>query len=219
MTRILNTLLILVIVIGMVTWVRQRQSIGHQEREYQRLAANYGVLDVQDSKKFLVTRIDTDDPMHFLWRVYYPAKISILERESFADSGKSGGSFTNIAAREQLFRIRIEFTDTAIRAHILDGSGGSLLSYNRAQSTDFLKAHWQDLEFDVLAADGTRKFDTDEVLPFLRVRLPDDLIEELDRSVSTKIAESLKREPIFESLRGTPEAFEQWDRLARENAL
>ena len=61
--------------------LRQRNVLADLQAEYQPLAAQFGAIPVVDPKKYLVTRVETDDPMHFLWRVYYPADVKVIGRD------------------------------------------------------------------------------------------------------------------------------------------
>ena len=219
MARIFNILLVIAILCGVVLLVKRTSKLKVLRAEHSRLSADYGVLDVKDPSKFLITRIETNDPMHFLWRCYYPAGLRVNERVGF---GKfSGGGMTNFSGSgEYLHRVHFQFRDGRIYADIGDrGGGGSQGTAQHAGLIAFLKEHWSDLEIKVLAADGTVAIPPDQALEFLKIEIPEKLMPEFEQRAGKPIADRYRNHPFYRALYGTPKAMADYDRLQMEEAL
>ena len=213
MTRFFNLLLIAATAVALVLLVDKRKELAEVRSEYKRLAADYGVLDVQDPSKYVVTRIDTGDPHHFLWRVYYPGNLRVEEYSGIGPGGSMGGSSMHSDSGEHLHRCRFEFEPRQISIHMLDRSGGGRMSLGDQRLTDFLSEHWDQLHFDALAESGPVSLATDKVLPLLIIRIPERLRDELVEQVGERKADRYLHEPLFESVYGTKTAMQAY-RLA-----
>ena len=66
MAKFVNQIFVLLLVGGLARMFMQSQSHTRLENEHRRLAVMHGELDIKDSNKYLVTRVDTGDPMQFL---------------------------------------------------------------------------------------------------------------------------------------------------------
>lgn len=202
MTRIINTLLIVVALAGLAKLSHQRQEFHYLKKRHDRLADKYGVLDVQDSSKYIVRRLETADPKHFLWRCYFPAGLNVTEVVSMRGGMQSSGSTFRRDASEFLQRCRFKFGDSGISVHYMERGGGGRFDFN-APIALFLKEHWDELEFEVLAEDGdTIEIPTDQALSFLTIRIPRPLIAELPKNLREEYASGI----VFQMLYGTDEA-------------
>ena len=152
MARVFNVLFVVAILCGVVLLVNRTSKLNVLRAEHARLSAEFGVLDVRDPSKFLVTRIETDDPMHFLWRCYYPAGLRVNERYGFGSTGK-GGVSSRSDAGEYVHRIRFEMRPDQVRAHLADRGGSGTHGVMSAELVEFLKEHWSELDVQVLAAE------------------------------------------------------------------
>ena len=216
MSRILNILLVIAILCGAVLLVKRTSELNVLRAEHSRLSAEYGVLDVKDPSKFLITRIETNDPMHFLWRCYYPAGLRVEERCGLAKH--NGGGMTNFTSSgEYLHRVRFGVRKNRIYADLSDrGGGGSQGTVSNAELAEFFKKHWSEFEIHVLAAEGTLEIDTDQALEFLTVRIPKKLLPELEARAGKTIADRYRNDPFYQALYGTPEAMADYNRRKRE---
>ena len=211
MTRILNILLLIAIIGGIVLSVKRTSKLGALQAEHDRLAAQYGALDVKDPTKFLITRIETDDPQHFMWRCYYPAELKVNERTGFR-SANLGGSTTYSNSGEYLHRVRFDLRSDHVRVHHAGRGGGGQLYALNAREVNFLKDHWNDLEFQVLASEGTVEVDPSEPLEFLTIRIPKDLMPEFQKRVGRRTSNKRKNKPYFTMVYGTNEAMFAYDK-------
>jgi hypothetical protein len=211
-TRFINLLLLLAIVAGAVNLVRLQRQHAALDVEHRRLAERYGTLDVKDSAKYLVTRIETGDPTHFLWRCYIPAGLPIEERCSLGGGGKSTGGTHFADAGEYLYRCRIDLSKESLRVHIMDRGGGGLFGSGSPSLVAFLKDHGDELDIEVLAAEGTVEIATDEVLQFLTIRIPERLQPELVQRTGNRTS------IVVQMMHGTKEAFQAFDAAQAEDS-
>ena len=188
--------------------LRQRNVLADLQAEYQPLAAQFGAIPVVDPEKYLVTRVETDDPMHFLWRVYYPAGVKVIERDGSGGSSSSGSTSYSQAV-ERFYRCRLELDEAYLYVHTLDRGGGSKMSVGSSEMATFVQERWDEL--DIEALEGTVELATDRVLPFLRVRVPENLWNEFEQTVGAGQVKRYRDHCLFQSLRGTKEAFENYD--------
>ena len=217
MARVFNVLFVVAILCGVVLLVNRTSKLNLLRAEHARLSAEFGVLDVKDPSKYLVTRIETDDPMHFLWRCYYPAGLKVNERCGFG-MPNSGGMTNYSNSGEYLHRVRFEMHEKRVRAHLADRGGGGSRSVPNAKLVQFLKEHWSELDVQVLAADGTVEIDTDRALEFLTIRIPKDLLPELEQRAGKRIADRYRDARFYQAIYGTPEAMVDYDQQQMEGS-
>ena len=185
------------------------------QAEYDRLSAEFGVLDVNDPSKFLITRIETNDPMHFLWRCYYPANLRVDERRGFGEPN-GGGMTINANFSECLHRVRFDLRGNQITVHVAERLGGGRQSRKSGELVRFLKEHWSELEVQVLASDGTVEISTDRAMEFLTIQIPKDLLPELEKRVGKRIADKYRDAPFYQAIYGTPQAMANYDQQQAE---
>ncbi|MFK8112828.1 MAG: hypothetical protein AB8B91_11530 [Rubripirellula sp.] len=123
MTRMVNAGLLLAFVVGLYGLVRERETLARVRSERDDLAIKYGMLEIKDAKKYMITRVETGDPAHLLWRCHYPEQLNVKERQGFGIGGSTSGSRSRSAAGEFLQRCRFEFSETQITAHVMDRGG------------------------------------------------------------------------------------------------
>jgi len=212
MTRILNAILLAIIVAGIYFLIRDHETLATVCARRDHLAARYGLLEIEDPEKYLVTRIDTGDPAHFLWRCYYPKQINVTERLEIGHNGSSqviGRSST--VAGEFLHRCRFNFDQSRITVHVMGRRGGGRQQVANGEFAQFLKDHWEELEFDLLGQNGTVEVSTDEVLNFITIRIPQSLLADLKQSGLHRahVKNLLSRSGVlFEMRYGTQKAFD-----------
>lgn len=217
MSRVFNYLLLIAILCGVVLLGVRSRVLANLKKEHSRLSGEFGVLDVKDSSKFLITRIETDDPMHFLWRCYYPAGLTVEERSGFGKSDRSGMGSSSVSG-EFLHRVRFEMLGDQVRVHVADRGGGGRNSERDANLVGFLNDHWTELEVQVLAADGAVEIEAGRALEFLTIRIPKDLVPELEQRAGKRIADRYRDVPFYQTVYGTPEAMIAYDEAQAEAA-
>ena len=82
--KLLDWFLIIVVLIGgVLTWQTGRERSRLTAR-HGRLAKLAGDLRIADPSKVYVLALDTGEPLHFAWRMYFPPnyKLSLLSRHS-----------------------------------------------------------------------------------------------------------------------------------------
>ena len=205
MTRAFNFLLCVAILVGLVLFFNAQSRFNSVQSDYDRLTARYGVLDIKDSSKFYVKRIEAQNEMEFQWRVYRPDGISFGYRVDwgYSSSGISmpAKSFT-LRQRESVHICKIVATESGLHAlHTTLDLAGSR-GHNKAVA-DFVKEHWLELDIETIA-DG--EHDADELLRFLRIWIPPPLVEQLINQTGRSQYKRLLNEPVLEYSCGSREA-------------
>ena len=111
MTKFLNAILILIILIFGAKLVMRGQEYRTLARERSELLEKLDGFRVRDSSKYLVQAVDTGDPMLFMWRVHKPGGLRTGYLKRIADRGANvfafGGSWENklerVSARFEFF--------------------------------------------------------------------------------------------------------------------
>ncbi len=216
MSRFINGIFVLAAIIGFGMLMRQRSVLAELRQEHDRLSDRFGVLDVKDPNKFYVLRLDTGDSKEFLWRVYRPTVNSMQYRETGIGGSSSGSNSSGLGmkAEDSIYRYRFIFQDDHVDIHRLTGTGNSRSGISPPVLTEFLKKHWDELDIQVLE-DG--EYDVDEPLRFLKLCVPEFLLDELKEDLQEKkwYYDRIAKEPVYEIVVGTDAAFEKLD--AEEN--
>ena len=201
MTRAINFLMCVAILTGLALFFTTQSKLTSLRSEYDRLTAQYGVLDVKDASKFYVKRIETENEMEFRWRVYRPGGIKLSYRSG---NGESGSGFLTEQG-EVLYNIRIVAAESGLEFHqMATGAGRSTGHHKRI--ADFVKEHWSELNIETIA-DG--EHDSNEVLQFLRILIPPPLVQQLAKQKGgSRYKRSINKSvPLFEYSCGTSEAY------------
>lgn len=156
--------------------------------EYDRLVRLTGDLSLTDPDKVHILALETQEPLHFAWRIYLPPRT----RLKFRHPGGSGSS-TAFDAEHLIARVRF-------REH----PPGRLLMYTRFSGVSgqsgfgddslarFLQGRWDQVEVEQLGTGQPAVLKTGEELQLLRLTLPEPLhaeaTEKVDsRSLQTKL--------------------------------
>ena len=213
MIRVLNSFLCVSIAIGIILLVSQRIELASLKAELAPLVAKHGALIVEDPDKYLITKIETGDSKHFLWRVYHPAGLNLLYRSGTTNGSNSTGTSQNSSSYESLYRIRFEFIEDRLYVDSLSNTGGSKISIGGKKLVKFLEHYWEELDIEALANDATTELATDELLSLLTIRVPDDLWGKFEKAMGNRAKHY--REGLFYSQRGTQEAFTQYEQQSQ----
>lgn len=198
--RALDILLLLIIAIGGVYAWKSGQERSRLRARYNRLASITGDPKITDPARVHIQALETDDPMHFAWRMYYPANYTqlIASRDGVGSSWSSD-------ANEFIGRLRFRMSDQGYLdcyEHFSGGSSrGSVVSGPTAK---FLVEHWNELQIEQLGADGLAVIDPKETVTLLQITIPEELQAKATRTLGTPIESHLV--PDFFRLKLGPDA-------------
>ena len=175
--RLLYLAVLAAIVAGGVLAWRSGAERARLEERYRHWARTAGDLAAVDPTKVYVLGLETDEPLHFAWRLHAPANY----RASFAyvGGGGSGSSgFTTSTPSDFIARVRIR-RDEAGRLQVFERLGGASGVFAVEDDLGrFLAGREGELIVEPLAADGPVAFDASTSVTLLRVAMPPAMIEE-----------------------------------------
>ena len=203
MNRAINFLLCVAILIGLVMFFRAQSNLNWLQSEHDRLATKFGDLEVKDPDKFYIKRLETDNEMDFLWRVWRPSNVSLEYRSNWGVGNRSSGSNQFADGRESLFRCKIVPTEKGFQVHRVGENQAGSSGMGDKVLKDFLLDHWSELEIETVA-DG--EHDRDQMLRFLTIRIPPELLEKLIKQKGGQRYKDFDN-PVFEHFSGTGAAY------------
>jgi len=207
MAKFVNFVLLLLFVGLVARMIVNSRELASVEKEHRRLVAMHGELEIKDTSKYLVTSVDTGDPMDFQWRTYYPAGLELEEYHEFAGTTRGPNVFQTYGI-ESIVRCRFDFRDDGVlRAHYLRRRGSGLELLSNRKFKEFLWDHWSELEITRLGEAGPVEIAIDRPLELLTIRVPQKLVGELYQLMGKYEAITYSTEPVFQIIHGTPEAF------------
>ena len=212
MIRILTNLILFVIaVVGAVSAFRA--SLEHREldAEHRRLALAVGRLPIEDPSKWHVTATKTEDPLDFRWRIYAPANVKWRSRYATGrgGSGSSMGSGTS-KPRYEVARVRFKRApDGAWQMWLKSGHGSSFSTLGNPAWVRLLDDPSK-LIIHQLGKDEIIVSDVDEVLPMLKIEVPDEVLKSFE--VEKEWDKPTKQILVFEV--GSQDAFAKREQTA-----
>lgn len=175
--RLLNLAVLAAILAGGVLAWRSGAERARLEERYRRMARTAGDLSVADPTKVYLLGLETDEPLHFAWRMHTPANYRA--NISYAGGGGSGSlGFFSTPSSDFIVRVRIR-RDEAGRLQVFEKFGGGSGMFNiEDDMSKFLAGREGELIVEPIAADGPVDFDPSASTTFLRVSMPRSMIEE-----------------------------------------
>jgi hypothetical protein len=176
-------LLPVVFIGGLLTWQAARERSRLSER-YARLARITGDHPIADPSKVHLQALDTDEPMHFAWRVYLPPNYTtVVTGRCFSEEVSSrswvgpspGTGPSDFIGR---VRFRVEPQEGAMQVSTRFGRGESVRGIAHKALAERLRAGWDRVRVEQLGAPGLAVLEPNQPAVLLRLTLPDDLQEE-----------------------------------------
>lgn len=208
--RLINLTLLLLAAVGFLFTFRARSELRTVRGEHDRLAAQFGTLDVEDPEKYYVVRIDTGDPMHFAWRIYRPDKLR-METRATSMSGSSRARSSSGPAGEEIVRVRFRIDEWGMRVFSKRQGSSSTFGLGDPRTDGFLKKHWEELDIEVMGDGEAVEATTDQVLKLLSIRVPDSLAAQANQEIGRQVFQ-MPPQPIMIFRMGTREAFQEADK-------
>lgn len=204
-SRIINLAICLITVVGLVYTSRARSQRNLLRQEHDALAAQFGSLDVQDPDRFYLTRVATDDPYQFAWRIYCPEQADVeTHQQGMGGSGSAGSSGVG---GERIIRVRFRWKESGAGIFVKSIGGSTTSGIGNRGFADFIQAHWDELQIQVMPIGESREFDLDQVIELLSVEIPKPLHSEARKLLGRRSADA-NIEAVLHVRIGTPEAFE-----------
>lgn len=193
--RIVDAALAIATIVGAIIAVNSASKLHALQQEHTRLSRTTGDLNISDPGQAHVLALDTGEPLHFAWRVYAPAGHMMIAESS--NGGSSTSSAFNSRPHEFIGRVRISKHRTrGIAVYHNFGNGAGFRTFASAETFEFLREHWNELDIEQLGADATAHIQPGESVTVLRIRLPENLA-----------AESSKRSAVGNSGRLNPDVY------------
>jgi hypothetical protein len=193
-----NALLWGVIVAGAICLWRSNSEHIRLQAEAKRLETLTGDLVPADPTQIYVRAIDTEDPLDFAWRVYFPPGYPLHVRERHGSSFSSGNS----NAIHGIVRVRLREVDGVMQTYRRFPNSAGLSSIN-PELHQFLRGRWDRLAVEQLGKERLEQIDPKSEFIFFRLTLPEDLQNEAE----SKLPKGMRSEfipSVFEIRVGPP---------------
>jgi hypothetical protein len=170
--RFFDWLLIVAVLIGGIQTVRSALERSRLSERLARLVRKTGDLRIVDETKVHVKALETDVPLEFAWRFYFPRNYSGTLNERHI-----GGS-TSFAAGpvESIARVRIRHDESGlIRVYNHFGDGSDLTEFVDTAFSELLCGRWNKLVVEQLGTPNVAAINAEQPTVLLRLKLPEDL--------------------------------------------
>lgn len=175
--RLLDLAVLAAILVGGVLAWRSGAERVRLEGRYRRMARTAGDLSVVDPTKVYFLALETDEPLHFAWRMHAPANYPMIF--SHAGGGGSGSSTSSSSTpADAIIRVRCRRDEAGRLQVFLKAYGGSSLLAVEDDMAKFLAGREDELIVERLAADGPVEVDPSASATLLRVAMPASMIAE-----------------------------------------
>jgi hypothetical protein len=176
--RLFDCLIIGCIVIGGVQAWRSGLERGRLSERLARLVRKTGDVQIADETKVHFKALETEDPLEFAWRVYFPRNYRGTLKERFA----GGAAEFAASSSEYIARVRVRHHESdkmSIYSHF--GSGSRWMEFEDKSLAELLRGRWGTLIVEQLGAPEVAMIKPDQQVVLLRLRLPED-IEQMARA-------------------------------------
>jgi hypothetical protein len=195
MRKLLQVALVVVILVGLVFAWRTGQKRGEAQGEYDRLVRLTGDMPITDPNKIHVLALETDESLHFAWRIYLPPNCRFVVRHN------SGGSSMSSHTEPQQFLARIRFREQAdgrLQVFTKFHGGSSQSGFGDESLADFLRGRWDRIDVEQLGSGKVAVFPREEQVVLLRLTLPETLQGEAEKQLDARRLEE-KLPLLYES--------------------
>jgi hypothetical protein len=177
----LDLFLLLVIIIGgILAWQTGRERSRLSER-HARLVRVTGDLPITDPSQVHIQALETDQPMEFAWRVYYPANYAQVLRHPNGGSSRSPST----TSTEFIARVAFRRDDRGIMnvyTHF-EGSSGRF-SFGDESLAELLRNHWDKLRVEQIGSPALTALKPDRPATLLRLTMSEELQDEARKTLS-----------------------------------
>ncbi|MFO0868182.1 MAG: hypothetical protein U0935_04480 [Pirellulales bacterium] len=172
----LDSLLLAVALLG--GWCAWQNSQERQRlaAEYVQLTALVGAGVEAEREQVCFQALPTGDPLHFAWRVHYPANF----RQWIGSSTGGWSSSQSSVPQEFVARVRFRFmADGGIEVYQRFAGGSSRSQIVAPDLGRRLRERWSELHVEQLGANGTERLAPEKQAVVLRIVVPPELEQEI----------------------------------------
>ncbi|WP_422923188.1 hypothetical protein [Singulisphaera sp. PoT] len=167
-------LFIAILLGGFLAWTSGRER-SLLKKEHSRLARSVGDLAIDDPSKLQVVALDTGEPFHFAWRIYFPPKyqFSLWNGDSECFNSKS------VESNDSILRVNFRENELGNMKVFISGFYGSMRhGVGDKALADFMRGRWTELKASQLGVNSIAIVNPDEQVSLLSLTLPTRLQEE-----------------------------------------
>ena len=168
--RVFDWFLIAVVLSGGVLAWQTGQERGRLTARHSRLVKTTGELPIEDASKIYALALDTGEPLHFAWHLYFPPNCTQTLSYRF------GGQFNSweCPTGDSIARVRLRHDDQGLlQLYLHFGSSSMGMSFEEKDLTALLRDRWDTVKIEQLGAPKLVVMKPDQPVPLLRVMLPD----------------------------------------------
>lgn len=173
-------LLIVVIIGGALAWQTGRERSRLSER-HARLARITGDLPIADASRVHVQALETGEPMHYAWRIYYPPSYKAILGNSDGDWSTSWSSSSSEFIARVVFR---QDDEGLLQVYTHFSGGSSQSSLGDEALAKLLCDRWGKIRVEQLGSPHLATLGPNQPAILLRLTLPDDLRAEARKLLS-----------------------------------
>ena len=148
------------------------------EAEHPRLVGELGEFPVDDPGKFYIRALPTKDPLHFRWRLYFPANYQAQWKGNW--TGSSNWFSHNVGStepRDTMIQMRFRLKEDGGLAYFYqENMGNGSGSMSDSEMAKFIVDNWNDLAITQTGKSKTQEFDVGQKITLLTIIAPDELI-------------------------------------------
>jgi hypothetical protein len=177
-------LLLAILVGGIQAWTSGRER-AKLSKEYARLARTAGDPAIGDPAKVHLVALETGDPLHFAWRVYYPANYQEVLASIHSGSHVVRSSLSTSDPTEAILRLRFRENDRGIVEIYMKGMQGRFRSPLGDESlADLLRGRRGEIDVEQIGAEDVAVIGPDEQVSLIKLTLPGAMQAEADQKLS-----------------------------------
>jgi hypothetical protein len=172
--RFLEFVLIAIVFVGAVfSWQTGRER-SRTFAEYKRLERMTGYLSIPDPSKVYARALETEDPLHFAWRIYLPPKYKQIVRYHSGSSSSWRSDATEIIGR-----VRFREDERGVLSVYTRFSGGSgMSSIGDKTLVEFLREYQGQIQIEQLGKNEAAVIEPNQSAVLLKLTLPEHLHEQ-----------------------------------------
>ncbi|MFO0904397.1 MAG: hypothetical protein U0939_15440 [Pirellulales bacterium] len=185
---VLEGVLILSILVGAVLAVRSGLRYRRISDQNVHLVRQTGRLQIDDPTRVHMLATPTGEPMHWLWRVYYPVGYSPASGiKTMSGAMTSGGGSPTTTPQEFWLRVRLRETSPGtMQIYSSYASGSSLSGLEDGPIRKEFPNWWNDIEIEQLAIDEPLTYGVDEGAVYLTLRFPPHRLKEIEQKLGVE---------------------------------
>ena len=162
--------LVAAILIGGVFAFRAGRERAALAAHHARLVAAAGELAIEDPALIYLKALETDDPLHFAWRVHLPGKINLKVKTRMGGSSSNSGWHSD--PQDFIARVRLrEEAPNQVRVYTKFAGGGGSTGYDSPELARFLRERANELKAEQAGRTETAAINPNAAKPTVLVHI------------------------------------------------